>query len=189
MNTTIKNMRMMDYEAKTKTRNDYYTSNLIKYFTVPVDIIGIILSFVLWEPQINDLVDAYDAGNGKYSNQYSISIIIDIIKVDTICLYKTYYIGWSNVYIRNNDISQIKRYNGTYRKPGRNSCNMRSLDYLNLKIEANKINKLILIEDHNGKITREIITDLSVINRKHLNFQCFTVYSSCLFVLSCKLGS
>jgi len=171
----------MDYEGKTNAAINYYSSNLIKCSILSNDCIGIVLSFVLWEPQINDLIDAYDAGNGIYSYTYTISIIIDIVYVDNIRLYKTYYIGWSNRYVRNNDISQIKRYNGTYRKPGRNSRNMLSLDHLNWEIEANKINKLILIED-DGRITREIITDFPI-NRKHLNLRCYIVYSSCLFVL------
>ena len=179
----------MNYEAKTKTRDDYY-SNLIKYFTVPVDIIGIILSFILWDLQIGDLVVARDQQYENHEKIYYDGIIVDIRMMgwlNKIPHYKIHYIGWDGSYNKAIKICQIKPYDNIQERTY-DRYNRLNVLYAGCKIEinqiikSNKIHKLISIVLYNNRMVREIITDFPVVSHPNIYIHHYEIYNSILFI-------
>jgi len=155
----------MDYEAKTKIKDDYYTSNLIKCSTLSDDCIGIILSFVLWNPQIGDLIIAEDRHADDYPFKLYDGIITHIYIANGIFSYYIHYIGWI-IYKRIVKIKNIKPYvpQEKWKSSNPGDC---TLSIINKIITHFHPHKVILFIQHDKEITKEIITKFSITIPEH----------------------
>ncbi len=153
----------MEGELRTNININKYSSKLIKYLSD--DCIGIVLVFVLWDPQIGDLVSAQDPKYGRNMYWYD-GIIFDITICNNISLYHIHYIGWI-AYSQKLEISRIILFTNNYKWHYHGFDYNTYLSKINKRIKELNIHKVILIIHQNKKISRDIITNFPLTYPKY----------------------